>query len=60
MKHGTAKVACSCTHEQQDSMYGPKIRVANTTAKADDKADKQDVRCTVCSKIHTVSQDKIK
>lgn len=59
MKQGTAKVTCTCKHEYQDQTYGLGVRVANTTKKTDDKAGKQEVRCTVCSKIHTVSQDKV-
>lgn len=58
MKSGTAKVKCSCHHEYQDQLYGPQVRVANATQKGD--ATKQDVRCTVCSKIHSVPHSQIK
>ena len=58
MINGTAKVNCTCSHEQQDKMYGVGVRVANTTAKQD--KDYVEVRCTVCSKIHRVSPSKVK
>ena len=58
MKNGVARVNCSCQHEQQDKMYGAHTRVANATAKQD--KDFVEVRCTVCSKLHRVTPDKVK
>jgi len=58
MKNGTVKVQCNCAHEFQDKEHGKNIRVANATKKQDQQ--RADVRCTVCSRIHTVSVDAIK
>lgn len=58
MVNGTTKVLCSCSHHQQDEMYGKGIRVANATAKQD--KDFVEVRCTVCSKIHRVHPSKVR
>ena len=60
MKHGTAKVACACKHVQQDAMHGQGVRVANSTAKQDDKAGTVDVRCTVCGAIHRVKEGEVR
>ena len=58
MNQGVARVSCNCVHTQQDFLYGKGVRVANATQKGSDKTT--DVRCTVCSKIHSVSKDKVK
>lgn len=58
MKQGTAKVKCKCTHEVQDKMYGPNVRVMNSTAKQD--KDYVDVRCTVCKAVHRVKPGEVK
>lgn len=59
MKNGTAKVACSCTHTEQDKMHGVGVRVANSTQKNIDK-DRTEVRCTVCGRLHQVSDSKVR
>ncbi len=59
MKQGTAKVKCTCEHKTQDEMYGKGVRIANATAKQDDKAGTADVRCTVCSRVHRVRQSEV-
>lgn len=59
MKNGTVKVSCSCKHEFQDKQYGVGTRIANTTAKTPDTS-RTEVRCTVCKKLHVVSNDKIR
>lgn len=58
MKQGTARVQCSCVHEQQDKLYGKGVRVANTTAKSDGVS--VEVRCTVCKQTHRVTPDKVR
>ena len=58
MKNGTAKVACSCKHTDQDRMHGQGMRVANATTKQD--KDYVDVRCTVCTRIHRVQPGAVK
>lgn len=58
MKNGVSRVACKCTHEQQDKMYGKGVRVANATAKQD--KDFITVRCTVCSALHQVRENQVK
>ena len=58
MKNGITRVQCTCTHEQQDKLYGKQVRIANATAKQD--KDFVEVRCTVCSRIHRTTQDKVK
>jgi redox-regulated HSP33 family molecular chaperone len=58
MKNGTARVSCTCSHEQQDKLYGKGIRVANATSKQDTTSI--EVRCTVCGKLHRVSLEKVK
>lgn len=55
---GTTKVNCTCKHEYQDKTYGPGVRIANGTAKGTDTT--REVRCTVCSKMHTVHRGKVK
>ncbi len=59
MKQGTAKVKCSCEHKAQDEMHGKGVRIANATAKQDDKGGTADVRCTVCSHVHKVRQSEV-
>lgn len=58
MAHGITKVICTCKHEQQDALHGPQVRVANATAKGDDKS--VDVRCTICKTLHRVSKSQVK
>lgn len=58
MKSGTAKVQCSCEHQFQDQQYGKNVRIANTTSKQPSQ-DKIEVRCTVCSRLHTVPVTKV-
>lgn len=58
MKQGTAKIQCGCQHEFQDKKYGANTRVANTTQKGDQQ--NTDVRCTVCSRVQRVADDRIK
>lgn len=58
MKNGTSVVRCTCQNEFQDKQYGQGNRLANATAKQD--KDQADVRCTVCSKIHSVNLSRIK
>ena len=61
MKYGTAKIACSCKHEQQDEMHGKGVRIANTLAKsAADKSHEVQVRCTVCGAIHRVNESQVR
>lgn len=50
-----ARVKCTCSHEFQDQKYGDKVRVANLTQKGTGNIATRTVRCTVCSKEHTVS-----
>lgn len=57
MRNGTARVICKCPHEFQDKTYGPQRRVANATAKGDDK--QTEVRCTVCKTIHRVNNSQV-
>lgn len=59
MKQGTVKVNCLCSHDFQDKEHGKQVRVANTTQKTPTPSTIE-VRCTVCSKLHTVSQDKVR
>lgn len=59
MKNGTTKINCKCHHEQQDTIHGKGVRVANATAKQNLINKTVDVRCTVCSAIHTVSDSKV-
>lgn len=56
MKQGTAKVRCACKHEFQDRTHGPGIRVANTLKlpQGTQKPSTLQVRCTVCSHVHSV------
>lgn len=58
MKQGTAKVNCTCAHEAQDKLHGNNVRVANSTQKGDNSTT--EVRCTVCGKIHRVSDSRIR
>lgn len=58
MKQGTAKVICQCTNESQDKLHGKQVRVANTTARQD--KDFNEVRCTVCQKIHRVNPTQVR
>lgn len=58
MAKTTAKVNCSCEHIQQDKMYGKNVRIANITQKRP-AAGSVEVRCTVCSKKHTVSEGRL-
>ncbi len=55
-----ARVRCTCSHEHQDKMYGEKVRVANVTQKGTGNIGTRIVRCTVCSKEHTVSVGALK
>ena len=55
-----ARVRCLCKHEQQDRMYGEQVRVANLTQKGTGNVATRIVRCTVCSKEHTVSSGALK
>lgn len=59
MKHGAAKVMCSCTHEFQDKEHGKGVRVACATTK-EPSPSTIEVRCTVCGKAHTVSKEKVR
>ena len=59
MKNGTAKVQCLCEHDFQDKAYGKNVRIANSTAKTPD-TNRTEVRCTVCKKLHVVTNDKIR
>jgi hypothetical protein len=54
-----AKVACVCSHEQQDKMYGNGVRVANLTQKGTGNSTTRYVRCTVCSKEHVVTENRL-
>ena len=60
MKNGSVVVKCLCKNEFQDKTYGEGMRVATVTAKQNDVSKTADVRCTVCGKVHTVSQSTIK
>lgn len=55
-----ARVVCTCTNKFQDQTYGPQVRIANLTQKGGTTEDKRVVRCTVCSKEHTVSKGALK
>lgn len=55
-----ARVKCTCSHEFQDKAYGDKVRVANLTQKGSGNVATRIVRCTVCSKEHTVSSGSLK
>lgn len=55
-----ARVVCTCTNKFQDQTYGPQVRIANLTQKGGTTEDKRVVRCTVCSKEHTVSKGVLK
>ena len=59
MKNGTAKVKCKCVHEVQDALHNG-LRVANATAKQDEKTGRATVRCTVCKALHEVNRAQIK
>jgi len=54
-----AIVACKCSHEFQDRVYGRGARVANDTQKSK-STDKVVVRCTVCKEEHEVSKTQLK
>ncbi len=56
----TTIVNCKCAHSQQDKMYGVGNRVANATLVGPHVAGQVQVRCTVCSKIHTVKSNSLK
>jgi hypothetical protein len=56
MKNAT-KVVCSCKHEYQDKAHGTNVRVATVTQKGTPTS--RDVRCTVCSKVHSVPVGKL-
>ena len=58
MKQGTAKVLCTCENNFQDKTYGKNVRVANTTTRQPDISHIY-VRCTVCSKEHSVFLSKV-
>lgn len=60
MKNGTTKVHCACKHPQQDAMHGVGMRVANATAKQDEKAGTIEVRCPVCGTTHRVGYGSVK
>lgn len=53
------RVKCGCTHEFQDKVYGPGMRIANKTEKAP-APSQVTVRCTVCKTLHTVNKDRLK
>lgn len=55
-----AHVLCTCQHEYQDKKYGMGVRVANLTQKGTGSVDKRILRCTVCSREHTVSVSVLK
>lgn len=55
-----ARVSCSCNHEFQDKAYGRNVRVTNLTQKGTGSSDKAVVRCTVCSREHTINQTQLK
>jgi len=42
---------CKCENDYQDSMYGKKNRIHNSTGKA------MDIRCTVCGTINKMKED---
>lgn len=46
----TAIKTCTCSHEQQDKLYGNRQRVMNLTTKGKESA--KVYRCTVCNKEH--------
>ena len=54
----TAKIQCTCQHEQQDKMYGPGVRLANDTQRKPSPST-VDVRCTVCGKVQTVNTSRV-
>jgi hypothetical protein len=56
----TAKIQCTCKHDYQSATYGAQTRIANLTQKGTGNAHTRVVRCTVCSKEHTVSVDQLK
>jgi hypothetical protein len=60
MISGSTTIKCTCSHEYQDTRYGEGIRVASATAKQDVKNDRVDVRCTVCSKVKTITVGQFK
>ncbi len=60
MINGSTTIPCSCNHEYQDQRYGNHVRVANATAKQDTKNDRVDVRCTVCSRVTTITVGQFK
>lgn len=49
------KSHCDCKHEFQDKEHGKGVRVCNPTKGSVPQGSKQ-VRCTVCSKLHTVKE----
>ena len=55
---GTAKVVCTCEHEQQDKLHGKSVRVANATQRTNE--NQVEVRCTVCKRIHKVNKGQVK
>lgn len=54
----TAKIKCTCQHEQQDKMYGPGVRLANDLPRKPQSV-MVDVRCTVCAKIQSVPVSRV-
>lgn len=56
---GSAKINCNCSHQYQDTTYGTGVRIATKTQKEPTQSSVE-VRCTVCSKVHVVSKDKVK
>lgn len=55
-----AYVKCTCVHEQQDALHGKGIRLMNALKTKDPKDPRREVRCTVCSKIHTIDVGRMK
>ncbi len=43
--HRTEIIACTCAHEAQDAIHGPRLRVHNWAAKVGPRGS---WRCTVC------------
>lgn len=52
------KIKCTCKHDGQDALHGAQTRIANTTAKRNEK--EVAVRCTVCKTLHNVQLSKVK
>lgn len=55
-----ATVQCNCTNEYQDKKYGRNARIANRLNKNKPGDGMAYVRCTVCSRIHSVSEGRMR